>query len=52
MGVVAGVDTSRAEARLEAVGLHREIADDLLSACELGFVTAANEKDEADGTKG
>lgn len=51
MGVVAGVDVSRAEARLEATGLHREITEDLLSACELGFVMAANEKDGDDGAK-
>lgn len=51
MGFVAGVDTSRAEVRLEAAGVDREVAEDLLSACELGFFTAANEKDDADGAK-
>lgn len=49
---VAGVETDRAEARLEGAGVHPEIAEDLLSACEVGFVTAANEKDEDDGAKG
>lgn len=51
MSYVAGIEMGRAEARLEASGVDREIAEDLLSACEIGFVTAANEKDGEDGAK-
>ena len=50
MGYVAGVDTSRAQSRLEKLGLSTETAEDLLAACEQGFVAAVNEKaGEADG---
>ena len=51
MGYVAGVETERAATRIAGAGVDREIAEDLLAACEVGFVTAVNEKDGDDGAK-
>ncbi len=51
MGYVAGIETERAVNRIEGAGVDREIAEDLLAACEVGFVAAVNEKDGADGDK-
>lgn len=46
MGYVAGIDLQRIEDRLVGEGLPRPVAEDLLAACEVGFVKASNEKDE------
>lgn len=49
LAYVAGIDDSRALARLIDAGIDREIAEDLLGACEAGFVKAANEREEDSG---
>ena len=49
MGLITGVDTTRAADRLQRFGMDRDVAADLLAACEVGLVRAYNEKDEPDG---
>lgn len=46
LGSVTGVELDRAERRLVSAGITLDLAEDLLAACEIGFVKAANEKDE------
>lgn len=49
MSYLAGADLTIAHRRLVAAGVDQEIAEDLLAACERGFVTAMNEKDGDSG---
>jgi len=49
MSYIAGVVTTGMLGRLERDGMDRNTAEDLAAACEQGFVTAMNEKDEDDG---
>jgi hypothetical protein len=46
IGGVVGLDLNRAERQLLREGIEPELAEALLAACEVGFVKAANEKDE------
>lgn len=46
MGVAIGVETELAVSRLVTFGTDEGIAQDLLAACERGFVGAINEKDD------
>lgn len=46
LGGVIGVDLDRAIARLERAGIETDLAEDLLTACERGFVAAMSEKDD------
>lgn len=51
MSYLVGADMTIAQRRLVAAGVDEEIAEDLLAACERGFVAAMNAKDEDVGTK-
>lgn len=46
MGAVLGVDVDRPLAKAIQSGVPAAVAGDLIAACEAGFVTAANERDE------
>jgi hypothetical protein len=48
LGGIIGVDTTVALRRMLRADIQRDIAEDLLAACERGFVAAMNEKDEED----
>ena len=49
MGTVVGIELDRAERRLTQQGIDIDEAEDLLAACEIGFVKAVNEKKDDDG---
>lgn len=46
LGAIVGVEVERAIQRAIGSGVPAGIADELMAACEAGFVTAANERDE------
>jgi hypothetical protein len=51
MGVIVGVDLDVAYRRCARAGIDPEIAEDLLAACERGFVTAITEQEDSSGTQ-
>lgn len=46
---IAGIESAGVIERLERRGLTRDDAEDLVAACERGFVEASNRKDDEDG---
>lgn len=49
LGALVGFELGTAVDRMVAAGTPREIAEELLTACERAAVEARNEKDDADG---
>ena len=48
LGALVGYELGMAVERMVAAGTPREVAEELLTACERAAVDARNEKDEAD----
>lgn len=48
LGAVVGVELDMPIEQLTEAGVGRALAQDLLGACEMGFVAAVNEKDGDD----
>lgn len=46
LGAIIGVELALPHARMLAAGIDPETAEDLLAACEKGFVAAMNERDD------